>query len=854
MSSFRTRGFGSLSLIFLAGLSAIGVIVLLLLSFDKAAALGTIYFDDKGGPGDCDVFDRPGNREICGQTQIRMVVGQTQYVRKTGAAFGVYFRSNRGQLTINNLNWCPGTSYGDMAETEDNDQGVPLGSRVVRVNIPGMPDVYGHRYRKNDGRCNERVQINLTGHLRDGSQNGTGLPGSFWTKVTIEHVDQAASWDGTQNAMDVQLTSGPGYTTSSNDWYIAPLGHNHASGFRGVANTLDADGGPANYSLRVPFGTDCEITRPEQVYLSFFDLDGRNDGGAQKNGAVKIKLKRIPPSGRGVEWLKGINANGSGGDWRPGEPTYAQADEAPGNANDDWNVSFRADPFYQYELQVINIYHNNTIQVSTPYDGIYGVVPCEQPEVTLRPANSWNVSRYLEAGETANFIARLNNRSNKTGYIDDAHGRVWLDGGNRRYDGHLVNGDKRLAENVDYINSTTAVRGPGGRQLSPAQHQFTAEGGYTYLCGRVFDISPAASPPSQPFIQTNIGEYPEAACLPIGKYPALTARGGDVRAGGVVPNSQVTCRLDGIPNFTDLDDLRINGHYYADAGLGAGNPGNRFKGSYGGLGVLSPGPIQEFGSMGGFYRGPGTSSAYGLFGTRAWGATSHSYNQEGYFLGQNANGATATHCLVDVDALYPAPDAVTELSGNATASIKDTRTYRFSTGGGKTLTLNGANFGKGEKATIRITQVGNATTNTVVINGSVNYPDVISTAYGSIAELPQLTIVADKRINVRFADQATVYNGLIATAGNLYTCEGHDGSADISTAACRDKALVINGMTIVGGKLYPFRTEGFNTRGATGTFAETFTLTPELLLSDYARAQQQPKLRVDLQTGLPPRF
>jgi len=835
------------------------------------SALGKFYFDDVGGDfKSCDVTNKQGTDTICGSAEINLVVGETRYVQRTGTVLRAYFRENHGKIRIENVDWCPGNAYGDSIETEDNPGQIGTGDPVTRINIRGSAasdDVFGRRYSASSDNCkgsNPNVSIVVTDYLRNG--NGIGLPGLWYADISLDHRDQASGacdggnyggCDGTQNAMTVELAS----PDADNDVLIAPIGHEESGGFFqrvGTGVTVDADTGPDNYGLRVKFGTNCNVTGPGDYDLKFFDLDGSpSDGGAQDNGPVQLNLKRISPSGK-VQWLH----DGGPQDWHDDRPALNSNEikKAPGQSNALWSWGFRAHPDYDYELQVLNVFKNNTLQASTPFDGGNAYFDCDHPQVRIRPENSWTqVGSQLQPGETGVFVAQLDNlSSDKTGHVDKLRAHIWLDDGDRQYTPANPN-DKVFQSGgnnyFEYINSDVSVP-PKGLKFT-TNPPFAANANYAFLCGQIFRVDAVPTPPAP--IETIITGLPTAVCIPIGKYPGLVARAGDVRSGGAVPSANTTCKLNQIPSLSAVGDgstvsktlFEIQGHRYKD------NAGIRNKGSYAGLGVLTPGLISEFGSLNDFYKGNGDMNSWGFFGTGAWKSSYH--NVDGHYLGENLVGNAATHCLPDVDSLYPllSPNTdidATDVTRGNLSSTSASRRYTFKNSG-RTLTINGGSLSPGQRVVIRVTQDNGMTGNSIVLNGSVNYA---SGPFGSISELPQLVIVADKPIDIKIKDLAQNFSGVVlATAGNLYTCEGYNGKPAVhklTTADCQDKPLAFNGATIVGGRLYPFRTAGFNTQGETGTFAEMFNLSPETLLSDYARAQQLNKLRVDYQTGLPPRF
>lgn len=830
---------------------------LLFMDVQSVHGLGVNYFDDDGSSqSSCDVYDRAGNELRCSTSEMLLMIGQTQYVRKTGTKLRAYFKNNRGFVTIINHHWCPGNSFGDLVETEDNDQGVAVGSAVTKINIPGTGDVYGRRYRAGDARCDDKIQVSLSSYLKDGT--AIGLPGFWYADFSLDHVDQASGYDGTQNAMQVQLSSGSGYSyDSTNDYLVAPLGHRHGGdAIKGHAVTVEQKSGPTNYGLKVRFGTDCDVTSNANHSIHFYDLDGGDDGGAQRNGPIRLKLKGVTPGGD-VRWWNGSNWNDTT------EPSYSDARVAPTVANSDWAWGFEARPGWQYELQVLNIYSNNTLQLSTPFDSVYGIRDCERPDVPLRATAAWSQTDALEPGETSNFTPYIDNAStSRTGYVNDTWRRVWFDAtGDEVYN----TGDS-LQANQDHISARTAV---GPNNLSISNVAYTANGAYAKLCGQLYNV--VADNPAGRTVDTLVLRASHTSCIRIAKYPAMVVRGGDVRTGGVYPSSAIgTCQL-GPSALSGAPIYKIRGHLYRDPART--NPNKAYKGGFTDYGLFTPGPTSSFGSGGAFYQGVGTSSGQLLFGTQGWGSAEYGYGAEGQYLGTGIVATTPTHCLPNAEKQYPAPTAVTTFGAAETekkVAPTTSQTYDFGTGSNKILRLcantaacpgaGSSTIAVGQRVVIRVTQSGNSDVgNTVYLNNSILYGVPAAPGYASLSQIPQFVLIVDKPIKLRIAKEATEINGLIATRGNIFTCETY-GSTDINdltipftTNDCLN-ALSVKGGVITDQRLMPYRTSGFNTKADTTNFAETFTLTPETLLSDYAWSQAQSGLKTDYQAETSPRF
>jgi len=325
----------------------------------KASALGTSYYDTTGPT--CDV-------NTCDTTRIRLAVGETRYVQKTSVNVSAYYTQASGQLTIGNMNYCPkdpssddGMQKNDYYDT--NYGNLSNGDKITKVvvDINGTKTTYyGYFYDGSNGNCNNALTIPLNGMTPDPNL------GLYTARISIDHIDQqpgkctgSITIVGTLNIADCDGIMNYFYmneTSPTGNYRIAQTG-----GTSGYEVTLQETAGASNINYYVRFGADCTVTADKTAQLYFYDMDNDGGVGAQLNGKITMRLYDNTDS-------QYVSLNG-------GSTTYTP----PSNNNAVGSVNFTVKPRHAYTWHVNNAYINNTIQVSTPYDGIYFLNQCKPP-------------------------------------------------------------------------------------------------------------------------------------------------------------------------------------------------------------------------------------------------------------------------------------------------------------------------------------------------------------------------------------------------------------------------------------------------------------------------------------------
>jgi hypothetical protein len=137
-------------------------------------------------------------------------------------------------------------------------------------------------------------------------------------------------------------------------------------------------------------------------------------------------------------------------------------------------------------------------------------------------------------------------------------------------------------------------------------------------------------------------------------------------------------------------------------------------------------------------------------------------------------------------------------------------------------------------------------TGNVTVDADLKYP----ASYSGASQIPSLVIIATGNIYVNAGVQQM--DGVFITRGTFYTCYPKAEPATISTCS---NALTING-SVSATALDLFRTAGADgaTAAAQKAPAETFTLQPEVYITNALNLSTQTVLTTSNVRELPPRF
>ena len=209
-------------------------------------------------------------------------------------------------------------------------------------------------------------------------------------------------------------------------------------------------------------------------------------------------------------------------------------------------------------------------------------------------------------------------------------------------------------------------------------------------------------------------------------------------------------------------------------------------------------------------------------------------------------GYTLGGTVPAVAAKFTVPSGSTPLSGSVAIASKPAKTVYSAA---STLTLTASELSKGQWYVI------NAPAATITITGNLTYKNE---PLSSIADIPQLVIIANKIIIKDTVTQVDAWLVASGTAGEVNTCgAGTEGgtvseTSKLTSNVCKN-VLRVNG-PVIAKKLYLRRTAGAGANTASGDPAEVFNLRPDAYLWATNLLNAETKVRTVLTNELPPRY
>lgn len=392
------------------------LLALVFLGSGTSLAVGLLMPDDTR-PG----CDTTSHAAPYGCTKQSLVVGETQFVRNAKqTTISAWLTKPSGQITIYDPNFCAsGSTEGDGVQNADKADYAsffrtksgtyPLGHGGNVVTEYRLYSSSGALVGSYDGKVksscvSESAPINVSGLNLDADT------GRYQVKVVATHKDIfSTNFDGITNGYTIKETVN-GYVVTYPKTVL-----------NGRDVNMKAASSSGHYDLDVYFGSDCTIVNPkgQAVTLWWWDMDnGGKNGGAQVAPWITMTLQRRASGS--TTWVNvPIDINGT--------PSGSQP---PTSVNTSGYATFKAYPNYDYHWVWNNIYGNNTIQYSIPFDGIYyfskcntqiepGVVATPQPPTTItvgQPATftlNRTITGYLGTALSATY--NVNYRLNKSG-------------------------------------------------------------------------------------------------------------------------------------------------------------------------------------------------------------------------------------------------------------------------------------------------------------------------------------------------------------------------------------------------------------------------------------------------------
>jgi hypothetical protein len=304
---------------------------------------------------------------------VLLVDQETRYVRNTDTRLGVWSLSPNMNIKIINPNYCSSNAQ-DGIETEDHTYS-NIGQRqnvtkfTFGASQPGEVTYFGKKYASGNSECQSEMNVNFTATEK---QPGTNY---YIVKLNIDHVNIFSGncnnngingCDGTVNGYKINV---------SNNAKIGVRGNDTGRGITMVQNNTS----PQTLNYYATFGTPCTTKTDTTAKITLYDMDNAGGSGAQPDwvGNVRVNINDLT-TGNDV-WPK---------DWIPkGDNVTVEKD-------------FTAQPNHKYKLRLENVYYNNTIQYSVPFDQIY-VEQC--PSTATLKAKATVSANIIQKGQSVNF-------------------------------------------------------------------------------------------------------------------------------------------------------------------------------------------------------------------------------------------------------------------------------------------------------------------------------------------------------------------------------------------------------------------------------------------------------------------
>lgn len=211
---------------------------------------------------------------------------------------------------------------------------------------------------------------------RAGVQSDTSFPvsgftydpntGYFVALVTARMVGETGS---TYNVINWKLSVPNGGIIGT----YAANGSNSAVELPNRCDGNDNSGCGRYYNYALPFGTQCQAEGNQVVSAKIYDGDNGNGGVQPSNFSVSVFDETDN---------KTVSHSLSGGEGDGQTATY----------------TFTVQPYHKYRFRINNVYANNVMQISLPYDGITYLSDCRTLEVTDRIYGSWGEYGIMATG------------------------------------------------------------------------------------------------------------------------------------------------------------------------------------------------------------------------------------------------------------------------------------------------------------------------------------------------------------------------------------------------------------------------------------------------------------------------
>jgi len=586
-----------------------------------------------------------------------------------------------------------------------------------------------------------------------------------------------------------------GYSTSN--------GSSFAIANESRCDSADSRGCNKTYDYKIPFAPNCKVTKTTEVTAKIYDGDNGENGAQPKKFTVTI---RDTTDDKNISWKKGKGFD----DGDKGTAPYV----------------FNIQPGHKYQFRVANVYTNNVLQFSLPYDSIFTLVDCKYeltPEVSLSDtvveANSselgvsyeatnsgqaingqWQLAKCIvPAGAPATAYSKANDNTSNAVATYNARGATCTQAG---------------------AGTNTAFKQEDVTQLGNLANQEVGD----LAAGSRICYALAVSPPSSS-AASNAWRHAAPACALVSKKPKVQVLGNDLIVGKGRGGESV---------------IRTGVARQTTGGV------TRTFGSWGEYGIAASGQI------------------FGIASASAYATGSTVTSCEGAALLMFTHGGEKSCSTAGERGFYSLAQSLPSIGGQFTGGriIEAGRQMNLSAFQGVYTTTGDISINATQDIPKGKWVVVKAPGSTVTIKTNINYTkDTLNAA----AEIPQILIIA-RNILIE-GDVTNIDAWLIAkddaaasqddeaeatVGGAINTCSDVAADAPLTINLCSNK-LTVNG-PVVAEHLYLRRTAGVQQGAKPGEPAEIFNLRPDAYLWATNWSASAGRLPTVYSKELPPRF
>lgn len=632
------------------------------------------------------------------------------------------------------------------------------------------------------------------------------LPDYYVYTLTVKHD---SSYKYYENGFAVEVRNSAN-TANDNTAYISQVPDESSSagknfGLQMTTSRQTSSGGSHGYgTFKIPFGPDCTVpSGGVQKAVTLYDLDAGNSGIQPKD--LDIRIRRISKttglaSNVNVSSIYWRNSGGSSYSAAPASSYthdsngYYTIKSSIGGDRTSVQLRFTVSQDYTYEIEMHNLYGNNTLQFAIPFATIWASVYCSasvDSSVTLSP------SAYALDGQEVKATYTASNTSDYEASIY-AQGYLWTETDNdSSYNGSDVMRKSFHTNNFIPPPGSTSI----GDSVSVAansnysrQESYTINGvaNNTRVCA-AFRIDSA-----NPITHVATKSW-KVTCVPVAKVPSVQVTGGDVMTNGIV--STINSKI-----------------------------GSSTYGSWSEYGMYSDDTISSVSAA-------RLATSAGRSSTGATNALT--------FANSPSNGKFGTLTLTDVSSQFVGAGWPASTAGATLSSLTSSDAQHVYNRSGN-VTINTASLPAGKSVLVNAT-------GTVTIAGNLTYADG---PYASPSQVPQLIIRASKIIINSGVTHVDAW--LIATGsdGTLSTCDASQNPyyKSLTSATCGAQ-LTVNGV-IQANHLQLRRTAGADgtTDASRSESAERLNMRSDAYLWLYGQSSQSTNITTQAVTELSPRF